>query len=66
MAIKKGDFLWFHNGFSWVKNGESWDDHGTRPGKQFKLLKPWHIEIVDLPSYRMGGFSIVMWLFTRG
>ena len=24
------------------------------------------VEIVDLPSQKMGGFSIVMWTFTRG
>ena len=31
----------------------------TRPGNswQFATLKPWPIEIVDLPCYKMGGFS---------
>ena len=30
------------------------------------LLKPWHIEIVDLASYKMVDFSIVFCMFTGG
>jgi len=30
------------------------------------LLKPWPIEIVDLASYKMGGFSIVPLVYLRG
>ena len=47
----------------WVDDafwGSCWKFVGfTRPGNswQFATLKPWPIEIVDLPCYKMGGFS---------
>ena len=33
--------------------------------KQF-AIENGPVDIVDLPSYKMGGFSIAMWLFTKG